>query len=84
MNLGVKHHLGEPLPVPQVDENDAAVIPSALHPAHQDDFTPDVRSPQRFAVMGPAHVSQYISHRLFSFHTLPADNGAAGTLCFIQ
>jgi hypothetical protein len=55
--LGVEHHLGDAMPVPEIDKDDAAVVPAALHPSHQYDFLSDILSAQHIASMGSAHIS---------------------------
>jgi hypothetical protein len=44
--FGVEDHLGQAVPVPQVHEDEAAVVPAALHPAHEHHFHPGVGEPQ--------------------------------------
>jgi len=45
-DIRVEDDLHEPFTVPKIDEDDAAVIPAAVHPSHQDDLT---------AVLGGGH-----------------------------
>ena len=46
VDLGVEDHLGEAVPVPQVHKDEAAVVPPALHPAHEHHFLAGVRQAQ--------------------------------------
>jgi hypothetical protein len=57
----VEDHLGDSLPVAQVDENDPAVIPPTQDPAHQNDFFAHIPGTQGVAVMGSSHVSENVS-----------------------
>ena len=48
---GIEYHLQQPLPVPQVHEDDAAVIPAPMHPAGDGDFLSDVGAVHLTAVV---------------------------------
>jgi len=56
--LGIKHHLGEPLAIPQIDKDQAAVVAAAQHPAHEGDGCPEVAVPQAVIRVALAPVSQ--------------------------
>ena len=45
IDLRVEDHLGQPLPVPEVHEDEAAVVPPTLHPAHEHHFHAVSRGP---------------------------------------
>jgi hypothetical protein len=60
IDFRVEHHLGDPLAVAEIDENDPAVVAPALDPAHEHHFTVNVRSGELVAVVGPAHISQFV------------------------
>ncbi|OQA34430.1 MAG: hypothetical protein BWY56_01907 [Acidobacteria bacterium ADurb.Bin340] len=45
-DVRVEDDLDKPFTVPKIDEDDATVIPAAMHPSHQDDLT---------AVLGGCH-----------------------------
>jgi hypothetical protein len=34
VDRGIEYNLGEALPIPEIDENNAAVIPSSQDPSH--------------------------------------------------
>jgi hypothetical protein len=54
---GIEDHLGQPFTIAQVHENDPAVIPAALDPAHQYHFFAHIIGPQLVAMMGSSHVA---------------------------
>jgi hypothetical protein len=56
----VENNLGETIFVAQVNENHPAVIPSALHPSHQDHFRTHIFRSQFAAGMGPPHITKCI------------------------
>jgi hypothetical protein len=60
MHFRVEDDLGNAVSVPEVDENDPAMVPPSLNPAHQHDFRADIIFSQLTAVMGPAHTSKII------------------------
>ncbi len=62
VDLGVKDHLGEAVPVPEVHEDEAAVVPAALHPTHEHHFPAGVRQTQLPAGVAPFQAFQTIKH----------------------
>jgi hypothetical protein len=50
--------------VAQVHENDTAVVPAALDPAHEDHFEALFGGTQLIAVVGSSHVAQDVSQCL--------------------
>ena len=48
---GVENHLQQPLAIPQVDENDAAVIAPPMHPAGDGDLLADMGAAHQTAVV---------------------------------
>jgi hypothetical protein len=56
----IEHHLGNPIPVPQVHKYDAAMVSAALHPAHEHHFFPHIFGAQFPASVGFPHLSQII------------------------
>ncbi len=81
VDLRVKHHLCDPLPIPQVDEDQTAVITAAQGPPHQHHFTANILGRQLSTVVRTFPVSQCI-HRFYppvnllfdqSSDTAPAD-----------
>ena len=46
IDLRVEDHLGQPLAVPEVHKDEAAVVTPALHPAHEHHFDAVSRSPE--------------------------------------
>jgi hypothetical protein len=61
VELGIEDHLGEAFPVPQVDENDPAMISSTLYPAHEYHFFIHISGGKLAAVVGSLHLTQRIS-----------------------
>ena len=59
--LWVDHHLGEPVAVAQIDENDPAMVAHAVDPARKADLDPDVLFTQLPAVVCP--ISVFLHHR---------------------
>ena len=55
--LQVKDHLQRPLPVAQVDKNDAAHVPLGLYPTGGGDGASNIFLPERTAVIGSHHNS---------------------------
>jgi hypothetical protein len=53
----VKYDLGDPLPVPEIDEDHTAVIPAPMDPAHQHDFLVYIAGIEFPAMMRSAHVA---------------------------
>ena len=58
--FGIEDDLGKALSVAQVNKNNAAMVPPALYPAHQDDLFSDIFGAQFTAVVGPSHFSKHV------------------------
>jgi len=56
----VENHLGDSLAIPQVDANNAPVVPPTLNPPHQHDFLADLIGRQVTTMMGATHISEFI------------------------
>jgi len=55
--LFIEHHLRDAAAVPQVDEDEAAKIAAAMHPAHQHGASAHVRRPQGSAFVRAAQIA---------------------------
>jgi len=87
LDLGVKDDLSDPLAVPQVDEDDPAVVAAAVHPSHQDYFVPGIVGRQAAAVVSSfpscdevrqgvfPPFSNLLTHCLLWSCILPSPNG---------
>jgi hypothetical protein len=64
IDIRIEDDLSNPIPVSQVNEYDATVIPSTEHPTHENNFFPDIPQSKLTACMGSTHVSDFISQRL--------------------
>src|SRR6056297_1859002 len=58
----IENNLGDPLAIPQINKNDAAVVPSPLDPAHEYHFSANIFRTQLIAMVSSSHISQFISH----------------------
>ena len=67
IDVGSKHHLGEPPPISKIHENDAAMIAALRHPAHQRHTLADLLLAELAAVVCALPVAQCIGHRTSSF-----------------
>jgi hypothetical protein len=56
--------LGNPLPIPQIDENKPPVVTAAQSPTHEQYFTSDIGGTQRPAVVSPFPIAKKIYHVL--------------------
>ena len=73
--LGADHDLGHPAVVAEVEEEEPAEIPDALHPAHQDDAVARVLEIERRAVVGGTGGNAHgtgLRHQLRRGSPLPA------------
>ena len=61
----VEDHLGQPLPVPEVHKDEAAVVAPALDPAHEHHLGAVGRSPQITAGMAAGQTFKRIKHVVF-------------------
>jgi len=55
MKGGIEYHLGDPLPIPQIDENHPAVVSPPGNPAGEPDFLAGIGGPERPAAVGTFH-----------------------------
>ena len=60
LTSGLKTTCDKSFPVPQIDKDDAAVIPAPVSPAHQDHFLPGMGCIDISAVMGSFRVGQKV------------------------
>ncbi len=61
----VEDHLGQPLPVPEVHKDEAAVVPPALDPAHEHHLSAVSRSPELITGMTAGQTFKRIKHVVF-------------------
>ena len=59
--LGLEHDLGDAVVIAQIDEQQLAVVPLAVHPAGQPHALPDVRGVQLAAGVGAIGVHEGLS-----------------------
>jgi hypothetical protein len=65
--LGIEHHLGHAGPITEIDEDQAAVVPTSLHPSHQNDRLPHMLHAEAAAIVAAFPVTEGIAGHSMPF-----------------